>query len=319
MSGKKATDKSIERNRNAARRPHLWSSGTAILLPVLLACAVAAAQQSSQQAPPQQTGQQSASGTNTAQSNAENDAYTAALKTEDATTRAEALAAFVQDYPRSAVLTDALEQEMAAWQAAGDSGQVKKAAQRLLDLDHGNIRALGIVVALDRVSAMQGDLAALNEMCADASGGMLAVPMWRKPANMAQADFVSLSKLMSALFTGAEGYCMVQNKDYSQGKKWLAQALQIDPTNAQDTYQLAVADLEMTPLDADGFWYCARAIHLTESAAFQQDAGPMEKYCKAKYASYHGGEDGWDALVEASSHQDAPPGDFEKQIKPAQK
>ena len=299
----------MKRILDAARRPCRCSSSAAILLLLLATCATATAQQSTQGGP----------GPNAVQSKAENDAYMAALKTEDATARAEALAAFVQDYPQSKVLTDALEQEMAAWQAAGDSGQVKKTAQRLLDLDHGNIRALGIVVALDRVSATQGDLSALNEMCADASGGMLAVPMWRRPANMTEEDFVSLSKLMSALFTGAEGYCMVQNKDYSQGKKWLTQALQIDPTNAQDTYELGIADLEATPLDVNGFWYCARAIHLTESAAFQQDASSMEKYCKAKYASYHGGEDGWDALVAASSQQDAPPRDFEKQMKPAQK
>ena len=294
----------------ARERPSRWRFA-AVLLMLSLACTMTAI---AQQAP-----QQPAPGQKVIQSKPEYDAYMTALKTEDANGRAEALAAFVQNYPNSVVLSDALEQEMAAWQAAGDSGEVKKTAKRLLSLDPGNIRALGIVVALDRVSATQGDLAALNEMCADASGGMMAVPMWRKPENMTQTDFVSLSKLMSALFTGAEGFCMVQNKDYSQGKKWLSQALQIDPTNAQDTYELAVADLETTPPDAIGFWYCARAIHLSHSAAFPQDASTMEKYCKEKYTKYHGADEGWDALVAASGQQDAPPRDFEKQIRPAQK
>ncbi len=277
----------------------------------------AGAQQPAQQ-PPQQP-QQAAPGQKAIQSKAEYDAYTAALKTEDANSRAEALAAFVQNYPKSAVLTDALEQEMAAWQAAGDSDQVKKTAKRLLALDGGNIRVLGIVVALDRVSAEKGDQAALSEMCADASGGMLAIPMWRKPANMSEESFVTLSKLMNSIFTGAEGYCMVEEKNYSQGKEWLGRALKIDPTNAQDSYQLGIADLEGKPLDADGFWYCARAVHLAESAAVPQDASDMRTYCKAQYTKYHGAEDGWDALVEASATEDAPPKDFAKQIKPAQK
>jgi tetratricopeptide (TPR) repeat protein len=284
-------------------------------LSLLLACAMAAGAQQ----PVQQPAQQPAPGQKVIQSKAEYDAYMAALNTQDATERAEGLAAFVQNYPMSVVLGDALEQEMAAWQAAGDSGEVKKTAKRLLDLDHGNIRALGIVVALDRVSATQGDQVALNEMCTDASGGMLAVPMWQKPANMTQADFVSLSKLMTALFTGAEGFCMVQNKDYSQGKKWLTQALQIDPTSAQDAYELAIADLETTPLDTNGFWYCARAIQLSKSATIPQDASAMEKYCKEKYTAYHGADEGWDALVESSATQDGPPRDFGKQIKPGQK
>ena len=209
-------------------------------------------------------------------------AYTAAVNTQDATARAEALEAFVQQYPKSVVLTNALEEEMAAWQAAGDSKQVMRVAKRLLAADAGNVRALGIVVALDRVNAGKGDLDALNEMCQYASGGMLAVPMWRQPANMSPADYDSLSKLLSAIFIGAEGYCAVQEKNFSQARDWLGRALKIDPTNVQDTYQLAVADLESTPVDADGFWFCARGIHLAQSAAIPQDAGGMTAYCRSQ-------------------------------------
>ena len=185
------------------------------------------------------------------QDRAEYNAYNAAVSSADATARAEAFEAFIQNYPKSVVLIDALEQEMAAWQSAGDSKQVMKVAKRLLTADPGNIRALGIVVALDRVNAAQGDNAALNEMCVDASGGMLAVPMWRPPADMSAPDYVTLSKLLNDIFIGAEGYCAVEQKNYSQAKEWLTRAYGIDPTNVQDTYQLAVADLESTPLDAE--------------------------------------------------------------------
>jgi tetratricopeptide (TPR) repeat protein len=299
---------SIERNLDRAAKLLLRVRRVAGLLSLLLACGIAAG-----------AAQQQAPGQRVIQSKAEYDAYMAALNTQDANARAEALAAFAQDYPKSAVLTDALEQEMAAWQAAGDSRQVKTVAKGLLAMDGGNIRVLGIVVALDRVSAEQGDQAALNEMCANASGGMLAVPMWHRPSNMTEDDFATLSKLMNSIFTGAEGYCMVEEKNYSQGKEWLGRALKIDPSNAQDAYQLAVADLEGMPLDADGFWYCARAIHLAQTSAIPQDASSMTEYCKEQYTKYHGAEDGWDTLVADSASQDAPPTDFAKQIKPAQK
>ncbi len=111
------------------------------LLSLLLAFAVAAR---AQQAPP---------GQKVIQDRAEYNAYIAAVNTPDATPRAVALEAFVEQYPRSVVLTDALEQEMAAWQSAGDSSQVGKVAKRLLAADSGNVRVLGIIVALDRVSA----------------------------------------------------------------------------------------------------------------------------------------------------------------------
>jgi hypothetical protein len=184
-------------------------------------------------------------------------------------------------------------------------------------VDAGNIRALGIVVELDRVSAEQGDATALNEMCVDATGGMLAVPMWRKPANMTDGNYDTLSKLMNVIFLGAEGYCAVQQKNYSQARDWLARAIRTDPTNAPDTYQLAVADLETTPVVVEGLWYCARAIHLAQSSAIPQDAKSMAADCEARYVKYHGASDGWDALVAAAASQDTPPKDFEKQIKAA--
>ncbi len=282
-----------------------------VLLSLLVAVAVIALAQQAPSSP------QASSGQKVIQNPAEYKAYMAAVNTQDATARAEALEAFVQQYPHSIVSTDALEQEMAAWQTAGDSAQVKRVAKRLLAVDSGNVRLLGIVVALDRVSAMQGDTEALNEMCVDATGGMREVPMWRKPAGMTDADFATLSKLMTGIFIGAEGFCAVQEKNYSQAKDWLTRAVQIDPTNVQDMYQLAIADLEATPLDANGFWYCARAIHLAQSAAIPQDASGMIAYCKAKYTQYHGAGDGWDALLAAAAAEGALPRDFAKQIKPA--
>jgi tetratricopeptide (TPR) repeat protein len=261
--------------------------------------------------------QQAPAGKKTIQDPDEYKAYSAAVNTADATSRAESLDAYIQQYPKSVVLTDALEQEMAAWQTVGDSAQVKSVAKRLLAVDSGNIRALGIVVALDRVSAAQGDNAALNEMCVDASGGMLAVPMWRQPEDMSEGDYVTLSKLLNDIFVGAEGYCAVQEKNYSQAKTWLTRAYGMDPANVQDIYQLAVADLESSPPEAEGFWYCARAIHLAQSATIPQDVSSMVAYCTAKYAAYHGSGEGWDALVTAAATQDALPRDFAKQIKPA--
>ena len=262
-------------------------------------------------------GQQAPVGQKVIHDPAEYNAYTAALNTQDATRRAEEMEAFVQQYPQSVVLTDALEQELVAWQTAGDSSQMKRTAKRLLAADPGNVRVLGIVVALDRVSAAQGDLASLNEMCVEATGGMREVSTWRRPAGMSDTDFAALSKLMNDIFIGAEGFCAVQEKNYSEARDWFARALAIDPGNVMDVYELAIADLESTPLDANGFWYCARAIHLAQSAAIPQDASAMVNYCETKYRQFHGADDGWDAVMTVSAAQDTPPADFARRIKPA--
>ena len=270
----------------------------------LLALATAAAQQANQAGPAV-----------VLHDPAEYNAYTAALNTQDATARAQALEAFTQQYPRSVVLTDALEQAMAAWQQAGNADKVKEIARRLVTMDAGNVRALAVVVALDRGSAAQGDKASLDELCLYSTAGLREVADWQKPAGMSDGDFASLSRQMNDIFDGAAGFCALQQKNYAQARDFLTRAIGADATNLQDVYQLAVADLEMTPVDTNGFWYCAKAIHLAGSNA--QAANGIAAYCKQKYATYHGSADGWDALTAASAGQETLPADFARGIAPA--
>src|SRR5262252_7134708 len=76
---------------------------------------------------------------------AEYNAYISALNTSDPTARAIAMEAFAQQYPQSTMLTDALEQAMAAYQQAGNQVKVLEAARRVLVVDPNNVRTLAIV------------------------------------------------------------------------------------------------------------------------------------------------------------------------------
>ena len=270
-----------------------------------------------QQPPPANSNAAQKASQKVIQDPAEYKAYMAALNTQDAAARASAMEAFAAQYPRSVVASDALAQAMAAWQLLGNSAKVEEVSRRLLALEPGNIRALAVVVAFDRAKATQGDAAALSEMCLQATGGMRELVLWQKPLGMSDADFSLLSRQMSVIFTGAAGFCALQSKDYSQARDWLTRVFALDPSSLQDVYQLALADLEMNPLDANGFWYCAKAIHLAQGAGNTQAAGSFTNYCKAEYARYHGAADGWDALLAASSTQSALPAGFARQITPA--
>ncbi len=177
---------------------------------------------------------------------AEYDAWTAASNTQDPKERAEAMEAFAQKFPKSVVAKNALEDAMTDWQSTGDTVKVLEVAKELLAEDSGNVRALAIVVALDRVSAAQGDTSALDELCLDSTGGMREISMWQKPSNMTDADFALLHKQMDLIFDGAAGYCALQQSNFSQARDWFTRAYQIDATNLQDIYQLAIADLEYT-------------------------------------------------------------------------
>jgi tetratricopeptide (TPR) repeat protein len=293
------------------------------LMVVLALVATAIAQQPTQPAQPGQSTQPGQSQGNVPTNQkvikdpAEYNAYITALNMQDPAQKAAAMEAFVKQYPQSVVLTDALEQAMAAYQQAGNAAKVEDTAKRLLQLNPNNIRALAIVVALDRNKATQGDQNALREMCTTSQTGLQQLPSWQKPQELSDADFQKLKSQMAAIFNGAAGFCALQAKNYPQARQFYTASFQIDPTNLQDVYQLSVADLELNPIDVNGLWYCSKAIQLAQKQNNAQAVQGMVAYCRAKYKRYHGGDDGWDQLVASTATETALPPDFPQRIKPA--
>jgi tetratricopeptide (TPR) repeat protein len=239
---------------------------------------------------------------------AEYNAYIAALNTSDPAQKAAAMEAFVSQYPSSVVKTDALEQAMAAYQQAGNQAKLTSTANRILELDPSNVRALAIVTFLNRALASQGDAKATGETRADAEKGLKALPGWQKPEGLSDADFEKMRKQMAAIFHGAAGFAALQAKDYPVARDHYIKSLEKDPSNLQDVYQLSIAELEMKPLDPNGFWYVAKAFQLAQGNAAAQKS--IADYGKAKYRRYHGGEDGWDLLVASTASQPARSADF---------
>ena len=238
---------------------------------------------------------------------AEYNAYIAALNTPDPGAKGAAFEAFISQYPGSVVKLDALEQAMAAYQAANNQEKVEAAAKRLLEMSPDNVRALAIITVLDRFHATQGNSAALQQGCAYAQKGLQALPAWPKPEGTSDSDFDKLRNQMSDIFYGAAGFCALQAKDYATARGNYLKSFQIDSANMQDIYQLGVACSLMDPMDVNGFWYLAKSISIATAQNNAQAAQGIATYAKAQYRRYHGSEDGWDPFVVAAGTQAAPP------------
>jgi len=309
----------------------------ALLTVALIAAASLAAQTPASQSPAQpspaaQTSQPTAQATPAQQpveepakkalkDHAEYDAYASAVKIKDPAERATALEAFAQKYPRSVALAQALTEALAAWQEAGNRDQVVDAARRLLVAQPANIRAMAIVVALDRAKAAQldhVDAGLLNEICQFSTGGLNQLPIWQKPAGMTDAQFTALRNSMTVIFNAGAGTCALSQNDLAKARETLAQAVAIDSTDLQSLWQLSITDLESRPVDANGFWYCARAIAIAKRGQNQPAADTAINYCNQKYTAYHGAPDGWDPILVAAQSQDAPPPGFAKLITPSE-
>jgi tetratricopeptide (TPR) repeat protein len=249
---------------------------------------------------------------------AEYNSYMTALNTTDPSAKAAAMEAFINQYPNSIVKIDALEQAMGAYQQAHNQAKVEETARHILQLNPQNIRALAIVTFMDRAKATSGNAPALQQTCTESQTGLQNLPTWQKPEDMNDTEFQKLKTQMSTIFEGAAGFCALQSKNFAVAKEHLAKALQVDPTNFGDTFQLAVAELSSNPIQLEGFWHCAKAINLAQSENPPNAAGAqsVNKYCAAIYHNYHGNDQGWNEFVQQNGAGNAPPANIAQQITP---
>ena len=249
---------------------------------------------------------------------AEYDAYVTALNTRDATKRATAMEVFIAWYPGSVLKTEAFEQAIAAWHAANQPAKADAIAVRLLQVDPDNVRALANRAYAGRTAAAAGDPAALAPAVAAAERGLAALPRWQKPVSLTDAAFARVKEQMAGVFHGTVGFAALQAKDYDKARRHYGQSVAAEPDNLQDVYQLAVAQLEGTPLDALGFWYAARSIVIAKAGKNEAAAADIDRYVRSRYRLYHGSEEGWDALLaRVASGARQPPDGFAGSIQRA--
>ncbi len=259
------------------------------LLTIVLGCAVAAsAQQPAQPAAPQQTspaGQpqqaQPAATSPAAQPQgqtgsiqpaqqaapqqkkeikdpAEYNAYVGAVQQADPAAKISGLEAFLTQYPNSVMKEDALEILMGTYQQKGDPNKMGDTAQRLLQINPNNVRALALLAYSKRVAAQAGQDPQKNLADAKQYGdkGLAALQNFNKPEGMADADYQKLKQQMGGIFNAAIGVAGLQAKDYPTATKALRAAVEVSPTDFSIVYPLALAYLQMTPPDVvNGAWF----------------------------------------------------------------
>lgn len=237
---------------------------------------------------------------------AEYNAYITALNTTDPAAKGQAMEAFVAQYPNSIVKIEALEQAMGAYQQASNQQKVEQIARQILAVEPNNVRALAIVVYLERGQIK--DPASGGKARADAERGLQELQNW-KPADVSAADQEKLRNQMMSIFAGTAAFGALQQKDFAAAQKFYEQALKVDPNDLGNNYQMAIAMLESNPMNPLGFWYGAKALSIAQAQnpqAFQA----WSPYFLSRYKKYHGSTDDWNQRMAAAAQQTAPPPDF---------
>jgi tetratricopeptide (TPR) repeat protein len=241
----------------------------------------------------------------TIKDSAEYNAYVTATNQADPKAQAEAYEAFLRQYPNSVVKVSALEQLIAAYQKINDIPKLQDAAGRLLQADPVNLKALALLTYSNRMCAAQGGpnaMQCLNDAGKYGQLGVQALQTAQAPAGTTPEDWNKLKQQTAPIFNGAVGLQELQAKNYPQAAEALSVAVAANPNDLQNVYPLALAYLSQKPIDPKGLFWIAKAVTLAQGNA------QISAFGKSAYTKYHGGDDGWQGLVQqAASQQNIPP------------
>src|SRR3984957_20168034 len=254
---------------------------------------------------------------------AEYKAYNDAISTADPKAKAVALEAYLTAYPQSAVKADVLQQLMAIYSSVPDSAKTLDAADRLLQVDPNNLRALLLEVYFRKSAADQATDPTAKQAGYDAAAGFAQKGLAAtKPKDMSDDDFAKLKTATYPVFDSAIATAALNKKDDATAitdfKAELA-SVPVENTKTpgpllQDTYTLGQAYYQSTPPDyVNCTWYASRAAAFAPEP-YKSQMLPLAKFC---YKKYHGADDGYDAVLTAAQASLDPPADFK--IKPAPK
>jgi hypothetical protein len=241
---------------------------------------------------------------------AEYNAYMGAEQQTDDAAKISGFEAFVTQYPNSSYKEDALELLMGAYQKTGNQAKTLETAQKVLQVNPCNLRALAVIAYTKQGLAVQGQNAQQNFADAGQAGekGLQCLPTAIKPDGTSAADWDKLKSQTAAIFNGAAGLSAFQAKDFAKAEKFLRAAVEADPANLLDVYDLALAYLSAGPTedDVNGLFFIARASNLANGAG----KDTIAKYGKSKYDKFHGTDEGWSNVLAQTATTPLPPPGF---------
>lgn len=244
---------------------------------------------------------------------AEYNAYQNATTQTTPQAKATASEAFLKQYPQSQLKKPVLEGLVDAY-SAFDQAKTVDAAQRLLQIEPNNLKAMFLIAFIDKQQAAANPAQAsqlLDDAAAEAAKGLADA----KPAEVSDADWAKQKAATDPIFYSIESNDLLYSKKDLPGAvaafraelEYLAKN-NPDATKAapglNDTMLLGQTYTQLTPPDmVNAVWFLARA----ENFAPANFKPVIDKQAKYWYKRYHGKEDGFDAVLTAAAASIFPP------------
>jgi hypothetical protein len=231
--------------------------------------------------------------------------YTDAVAHAQPLERLELLQRFAMHAQPGPLKVNALELVIWHYLQTADTGHALAWANDLENTDKDNAVALAIISQHTKSLVEQGSLKP-EPLLRMASHGLDMLPQTQRPLGMSELDFALLRRQAYAMLSGAAGFAEVRMKDYPSARAYLHGAISIEPDNAQDLYNLALADLNgPNPNRKEGYLYLARAVDLSRGTP---QGIQMAQYARARYVKDGGSTTDWNQFLAAAATTPVTPG-----------
>jgi hypothetical protein len=187
---------------------------------------------------------------------AEYNAYSMATTQSDPKAKAAAIEDFLTKYPQSVVKKTLIDTLIDTYQGLGDADHTLSAANRMLQIDPDNLKAIYISVFLKKAQcAKTSDQQTCDDTAALAQKGLNAKP----PAGMSADDFKKQTDATAPFFDSAIATADMAKKDPAAAVEEYHKELMLYPVEATtkpgqpglgDTLQLALAYVKLQLVDA---------------------------------------------------------------------
>ncbi len=259
---------------------------------------------------------------------AEYQAYESATGQADPAQKAQALEAFLQQYPNTVVKKEALENLLATYQKTQNAAKLLDTAQRILQVEPTNEQALLVVAFIKSTQAQQAasqagaNQQAIAQQYADAAQwaqkALDGIDKLQKPATVDDAGFQQQKNQIIIAMNATIGLSNYLAGNFQAAVQPLFKAVQLNPQDVADMEYLGVsmakpntrakmyADPEAkTQLLAGVFWLC-KAVSIAPPAAKPQFTQAAQYY----YNRFHGSQEGFEACVQQAASMPQPSPEF---------
>jgi len=222
---------------------------------------------------------------------------------------------YLAAYPESKFLKEVHELKLAAYQALNNTAKMDETANKLLEINPGNLRAILLLSYLFPRTFNVNDPAKdqkLEKAAENAKAGLAALDALQPPPNVTPEQFKAQKDQSAAVLHQTVGFVALEKNDIPTAEQELRKSSEANPDDALGFYWLGRAYLSHKPAEYEqGMWAMARAVSITGTTALNDATKTQFKdYLSKAYEARHGSTDGLEELLAQASASPFPPDGF---------